>query len=91
MTDRGPAPVDHPAFDTPTIGGMKPWTCSHWKDGKKFAITLYGTSAEQVLEDNCDALDRLSVDGELAATIPLNDDEAWAVIDAYEKSRRGSP
>lgn len=51
--------------DARPIGGMKPWTCSYSKDGKRFAITLYGIDPDQVLEDNCGELDALSVDGEL--------------------------
>lgn len=80
MTTDPTPPSDHPAFDVKPVAGMKPWACTYIKDGEKFGITLYGTDAEQVLEDNCDRLDGLSVEGELAAKIPVNDKEAWAKI-----------
>ena len=53
--------------DTPHIGGMKPWACSYDKGGVRHGITLYGTSPDQVLEDNCDSLYGLTVDGEINA------------------------
>ena len=54
--------------DTPHIGGMKPWACSYDKGGVRYGITLYGTSPDQVLEDNCDTLPGLTVDGEQVST-----------------------
>lgn len=49
----------------PEIAGMTPFACSYKKDGKPFAITLYGTSEEQILEDNCSELQDLKIDGVL--------------------------
>lgn len=51
-----------------SLAGMKPWACSCTKDGRRFAITLYGSDAEQVLNDNCAELSELCVDGELICT-----------------------
>lgn len=55
--------------DEKPIAGMKPWACSYTKDGStRFGITLYGTDAQQVLNDNCADLDGLRVDGEVVST-----------------------
>lgn len=55
---------------TPTkIHGLTPFVCSYTRDGKRYGITLYGESAEQVLNANCDALDGLTVDGVLEGII----------------------
>lgn len=51
----------------PVIAGMVPWMCSYTKDGARFAITLYGTNPRQVLEDNCEQLQNLCVDGQVMA------------------------
>lgn len=54
--------------DTPPIAGMTPWACSYTgQDGRTYGITLYGTDAKKVLEDNCSDLPGLRVDGELVA------------------------
>ena len=54
--------------DATPLAGMTPWACSYDKDGRRHAITLYGTDPDQVLNDNCDTLPGLTVDGELIAT-----------------------
>lgn len=56
--------------DTQPLAGMKLWACSYTKDGQRFGINLRGTSADQVLNDNCDAFDDFNVDGEVVATAP---------------------
>ena len=58
--------------DVPSFAGMKPWACSYRApDGNgRMAITLYGNDQKQVLEDNCDALPDLAVDGEMVARAP---------------------
>ncbi|GAA6176961.1 hypothetical protein [Sulfitobacter pacificus] len=54
--------------DTAPIGGMKTWCCSYTKDGLRYSIDLMGTDPEQVLNDNCDAFEGFTVDGELMST-----------------------
>ena len=56
--------------DMPEIAGMTPFMCSYAKEGRRFSITLYGTDAEQVLEDNCAELENLSVDGIVICEAP---------------------
>lgn len=56
-----------PWKDVHPIGGMNPFVCSYTKEGVWFGITLYGTSEDQVLEDNCAELDNLRIDGILIA------------------------
>lgn len=50
--------------------GMTPWTCSYDGPDGRYSITLHGADPQQVLEDNCDLLPGLVVDGELAGTVP---------------------
>lgn len=88
MTDRGPAPMDHPAFEASSAAGMYPYACSYTKDGDRYGITLFGCDPESVVENNCDVLENLKVDGVLDSVIPADNTQAWAIIDAYEK--RGS-
>lgn len=57
------------------IGGMETWVCSYSQGGVRFGITLYGTDPEQILEDNCDALPDLVIEGRLIATAEADDDE----------------
>lgn len=52
------------------VAGMTPWACSYDGPHGRMAITLYGTDADQVLNDNCADLLGLSVDGELVAVAP---------------------
>ena len=84
MTDE--PDLNDPAFDVPKLAGMTPWLCEYRKDGKLYSITLYGTSAKQVEEDNCDAFDDFAVCGELVSIIPADDDVARAMI---EKRKNG--
>ena len=79
--------MDHPAFNVPRMAGMTPFECSYTKDGKPHGITLYGVDAKQVVEDNCDRLANLKVQGELHASVPEDWAERWAMIDAYERKR----
>lgn len=58
--------------DAEPLAGMTPYACSYTKDGVWYAITLYGTSEEQILEDNCDLLDNLRIDGILVAVADAN-------------------
>ena len=60
--------------DALELAGMTPWACSFEKDGRRYAITLYGTSQQQVLNDNCDQLAGLRVDGELVCYSKPEDD-----------------
>lgn len=83
MADRGRPPIDHPAFDVRRLGGMTMFACEYRKDGRRYAITLPGTSAGQVLEDNCADLPGLVILGTSEAEIPADDALAWAVIDAW--------
>lgn len=57
----------------PKIPGLTPFACSYLKDGKEFAITLYGESEQSVLDNNCDALEGLRVDGVLIGTMDASD------------------
>jgi hypothetical protein len=45
------------------IAGLTPWLCSYDGPDGRYSIVLYGARAEQVLDDNSDALPGLSVDG----------------------------
>ena len=57
--------------DAQPIAGMTPWVCSYiGADGHTYGITLYGTDPDQILEDNCDLLEGLDVEGQLVATAP---------------------
>ena len=47
------------------IHGLKPWACSYDGPDGRYAITLYSSDPQRLLEDNCDALPGLAVDGEL--------------------------
>ena len=88
MNERGSPPLNHPAFEVYRIGAMRPWICSYIKDGKEFGITLFGTDAGQVLNDNCADLPGLQVLGEQFAAIPADDREAWRMIDEYERKNQ---
>ena len=60
------------------IAGLTPWLCSYDKDGHRCGITLYGDSAEQVLNNNCAELPGLTVDGVLSLEVPakwIDDDD----------------
>lgn len=61
--------------DVHPIGAMKPWACSYTKGGRRYAITLYGTDAEQVLNDHCADLPGLTIDGELVAEGRFTDED----------------
>lgn len=51
------------------IAGMTPWTCSFiGMDGLTYGITLYATDPRQLLEDNCELLPGLTVEGQLMGT-----------------------
>lgn len=56
--------------DAQKIAGMTPWVCSYDGPNGRYGITLYGTDPQQVLNDNCDVLPGLKVDGELICTAP---------------------
>jgi len=45
--------------------GVTPWVCTYWKEGVPYGITLWASSSEQVLEDWCDALGGLTIEGVL--------------------------
>ncbi|WP_146194482.1 hypothetical protein [Thioclava sp. NG1] len=53
------------------IPGLSPFVCTYYRDGRPFGITLYGDTEESVIENNCDVLDGLRVDGVLEGTIEL--------------------
>ena len=42
-----------------------PWVCSYRKDGKLYGITLWASDPLQILEDWCDRLDELTIEGVL--------------------------
>ncbi len=84
---RGVPPMNHPAFDRVAIGGMRPFVMSYLRNGLSFGITLYGTDPGQILEDHCDTLPGLELCGELVSSAPESDDEAWAMIDEYERQK----
>lgn len=50
------------------IGPLIPFACSYKQGDKLHAITLYGLTEEQILNDNCDLIPSLKVDGVLWAT-----------------------
>ena len=41
------------------------WVCSYKKDGKLYGITLWASDPGQILEDWCDRLDELTIEGVL--------------------------
>jgi len=47
------------------IGNLTPWACMYWKEGKPYGITLWGDDPMQLLEDWCDRLENLSIEGVL--------------------------
>lgn len=54
-----------------TIAGMIPWVCSYkGTDGLTYGLTLHGTDPDQIIEDNCDQLPSLTVEGQLIASAP---------------------
>lgn len=56
------------------IPGLKPWLCSYDGPDGRHSITLYGDTAEAVLENNCGELSGLTVDGEMVGEIPVDPD-----------------
>ena len=50
--------------------GMSMWLCSYDGAGGRWSIVLPAASSEQVLEDWCDTLPGLTVDGVLMAEGP---------------------
>jgi len=44
---------------------MIPWVCSYRKDDKKFGIILWADDPDQILEDWCDRLQDLEIEGYL--------------------------
>lgn len=77
-------PSGHPAFRAHSLTGMTPWACSYKDNGRRFAVTLYASSPEQILADHARDFDDLRVDGELLAVVPADDQEAWREIEAWE-------
>jgi hypothetical protein len=65
--------------DARKLAGMTPWVCSYdGPDGQRYGITLYGTDAQQVLNDNCGELPGFQVDGELVQEgFPEEGDEGY--------------
>ena len=61
--------------DATTFGGMVPWACSYRIDGILYGITLYGTDPVQIIEDNCDLLPDLTVEGQIVATSDAGGDQ----------------
>jgi hypothetical protein len=47
------------------IASMIPWVCSYRKDDKKFGIILWADDPDQILEDWCDRLQDLEIEGYL--------------------------
>lgn len=65
------------AIPVRSIAGLKPWACTYdGQDGARYGITLYGSDPNQVLEDNCESLPGLTVDGELDSIIPVDPKDA---------------
>lgn len=87
MSQRGKLPLDHPAFAARQIAGLKPWACTYTKHGRPFCVTLYGTSPENVLDFHQGRFRELRIEGQLLATIPEFDADAWPLIDAHERER----
>lgn len=57
-----------------SIRSMTPWACSYdGADGHRYCITLHGSDPEQVMNDNCDTLPGLTIDGVLHQEGPLDD------------------
>ena len=81
--------LNHPAFRVRPFLGQIPWACSYDRGGRRFAITIYGDSPEQVLADHGNELAELAVDGELIASIPYDLGERAAMAQAYEDARIG--
>lgn len=52
-------------MDLEPIGTAVPWVCTYWKDGRPYGITLWADDPLQILEDWCDRLDNLEVEGRL--------------------------
>lgn len=55
-----------------TLGPMKAWVCTYYKDGRPYGITLYGTNPSQVVNDNKHLLPGLRIEGVLVKGIPWN-------------------
>jgi hypothetical protein len=52
-----------------SIPALTPWLCSYDGPDGRYEIVLYGSDADQVLNDNCDVLLGLTVDGKFEGTI----------------------
>ena len=61
---------------TPQFPNLIAWACSFDRPGGRRAITLYSSDQAQVLEDNCDELPGLTVDGKMYGSIPVPGGEA---------------
>lgn len=81
-------PLDHDAFQCKKLAGMQLWACSYTENGVLYAISLYGTSEKQILEDNCDQIENLVVDGRMVSVIPEFDADGWKIIAKYEKANK---
>ncbi len=76
MTDSPKSPL--------MIGPLIPFLCEYRKPDGIYGITLYGLSADEVIENNCAELQDLKVCGILHETIPCDtprnpppEDEEW--------------
>jgi hypothetical protein len=52
-----------------SIANMEPWVCSYRKDDKKFSIILWASDPDQILEDWCDRLQDLEIEGRLTGEV----------------------
>ena len=53
------------------VGPLIPWLCSYKSSIGRCSIILYGTSSDEVIENNSSILNEMKVDGILCEVLPF--------------------